>query len=300
MNYEKFEGMTFFKEFRSEKQALRFAWRTKFEGRNFVCPHCLHKKYWEFVCDPEIRKCRACNRQVRLRVGTAFENSKIPMLTWLRAIYFVMSSKRGISALELQRRLEIGQYRTSLNVLNRVRQALLERDSKYVLRDSIQLEGSCFFGGPNDEKNVSVAIETREWIDERGRKKSKAGFAKVLIGNRNDLSAVEDFVEQNILPGAKIFSNGGAVNSSQIESVPVIRNVTSFKDSDDVQWAQRFISNAKVWIAGTHHGIDKRFLHLYLAEFTYRFNRRHDPDALFHRALYAMMMSKKVSKIDAA
>ena len=49
----------------------------------------------------------------------------------------------------------------------------------------------------------------------------------------------------------------------------------------------RFISNAKTWLLGTHHGIDAKYLDRYMAEYTYRFNRRHDPDSLFHRALYA-------------
>lgn len=52
-------------------------------------------------------------------------------------------------------------------------------------------------------------------------------------------------------------------------------------------WVHRFISNAKTWIIGTHHGVRKQYLDLYLAEYTYRFNRRHDPDSLFHRALTA-------------
>ncbi|MCB9025126.1 MAG: transposase [Bdellovibrionaceae bacterium] len=48
------------------------------------------------------------------------------------------------------------------------------------------------------------------------------------------------------------------------------------------------MSNAKTWILGTHHGLQSsKYLELYLAEYTYRFNRRHDPDGLFHRALKA-------------
>lgn len=285
--------MTFFKEFRNEKQARAFAWKTKFEGRSFVCPRCSHKKYWEFKCEPEVRKCQSCGLHVRLRVGTAFEGSKISMLTWVRAIYFVMSSKRGISALELQQRLEIGQYRTALRVLNRIRVALMARDSRYLLRDTVQIEGSSFYSGTNGEKLVSVAIETREWVDAKGRRKTKAGFAKVLIGDRDDARAKTDFIEQNILPGSRIFST-----NQPIDALPFASNTASIKRSasDDVdghQWAKRFISNARVWIAGTHHGIDRRFLHLYLAEFTYRFNRRHDPDSLFHRGLYAMMASEQ-------
>ena len=50
-------------------------------------------------------------------------------------------------------------------------------------------------------------------------------------------------------------------------------------------WAHKFISNAKTWIAGTPHGMRAKYLDRYLAQHTYRFNRRHDQDILFHRAL---------------
>ncbi len=52
-------------------------------------------------------------------------------------------------------------------------------------------------------------------------------------------------------------------------------------------WVHKFISNAKSWIVGTHHGVESKYLGQYLAEYTYRFNRRHDPDSLFFRALGA-------------
>ena len=56
-------------------------------------------------------------------------------------------------------------------------------------------------------------------------------------------------------------------------------------------WVHKFISNAKAWVIGTHHGVKSSYLHRYLAEYTYRFNRRHDPDSLFHRALTACALT---------
>lgn len=47
------------------------------------------------------------------------------------------------------------------------------------------------------------------------------------------------------------------------------------------------ISKAKVWLVDTHHGVEAKYLGQYLGEYTFRFNRRHDPDSLFHRALAA-------------
>ncbi len=60
-------------------------------------------------------------------------------------------------------------------------------------------------------------------------------------------------------------------------------------------WVHKFISNAKTWILGTHHGVGVRYVGRYLAEYTYRFNRRHDPDSLFHRALTACALAKPIT-----
>ena len=59
-------------------------------------------------------------------------------------------------------------------------------------------------------------------------------------------------------------------------------------------WVHKFISNAKAWVNGTHHGIKYKHLARYLAEYTCRFNRRHDVSRLFHRALVACAIAKPV------
>ncbi len=296
MTYIRFKGMSFFKKITTEESARVLVWQSKFEGKDFVCADCKHEKYWEFSCEPEIRKCRGCGKHVRLRVGTMFENSKISMLNWTRAIYFSMSSKRGVSALELQKRLEIGSYRTALGMLKKIRHSLLQRDAKYQLSDSIELDGTSFGRSKKfNQQEVIVAIETKTWVDEKGKEKSKAGFAKVVIADETREN-VEKFVSKNIKSGASL--NTDAAQAFIQAKLPNIdldyreMNSNQEKINDWLPWVHRFISNAKSWIVGTHHGVRSKYLELYLAEYTYRFNRRHDPDSLFHRAISAMAQAE--------
>jgi len=53
------------------------------------------------------------------------------------------------------------------------------------------------------------------------------------------------------------------------------------------RWVHTLISNAKSFIAGTFHGLDKKHLQAYLDEFCYRFNRRKWHSQLFNRLLHA-------------
>jgi hypothetical protein len=299
MNYQRFKGMSFFKKIRTEDAARSLVWSTRFSGKAFVCPHCGTERYWEYDCEPEIRKCRGCLAHVRLRKGTMFENSKIPMLIWLRAIYFVMSSKRGVSALELQRRLEIGSYRTALGLLKKIRKSLLDRDEKYQLSDCIELDGTGFGSAKTkNQRDVMVAIETKSWVDDKGREKSRAGFAKVIVADETRENA-EKFISKNIKPGAMVNTDAGmAFKHAAVAGIDLdYREMDSDREkvANWLPWVHRFISNGKTWILGTHHGVRAKYLHLYLAEYTYRFNRRHDPDSLFHRAISAMSQAKPMT-----
>ena len=69
-------------------------------------------------------KCYDCREQFTVTVGTIFEDSKIPLHKWLLAIHLMCSSKKGISAHQLMRNLEIGSYRTAWFMAHRIRWAL--------------------------------------------------------------------------------------------------------------------------------------------------------------------------------
>jgi len=101
-----------------------------------VCPHCGEPKriyHLNGVKDkkgrvrPGLRKCGACRKQFTVRVGTVFESSHVPLFKWLQATYLLCSSKKGISAHQLHRVLEV-QYKTAWFVLMRLREAMRSGD----------------------------------------------------------------------------------------------------------------------------------------------------------------------------
>jgi len=293
MEYVKFKGWEVLRKINTEEKARDFVWKTKFGGKDFVCPDCQGENFWEYKNEPEIRKCQGCEKHVRLRKGTLFENSKGPVLRWVRAVYFVISSKRGMSALELQRLLGMNSYGTVWAMLHKIRRALQSRDDQYKLKDFVEVDGT-FFGSSltGNQRPVMVAVETKEWVDEKGRRKERAGFAKVSV-SREVKEEVREFLSSSVVPGSTLKTDGSAtiINQDGYE----VRYQASHGKKERVDawlpWVHRFISNAKTWVLGTHHGVEAKYLELYLAEYTYRFNRRHDPEGLFHRALRACTLS---------
>src|SRR5262249_911945 len=107
-----------------------------------VCPHCggaekayrlegVHSK--PSRANPEgverhgLWKCAYCRKQFTVRKGTIFEESHMPLFKWLQAIHLMCSSKKGVSAHQLHRVLEV-QYKTAWFLAHRIREAMRSGD----------------------------------------------------------------------------------------------------------------------------------------------------------------------------
>jgi len=294
VKYRRMKFSRILSELDSEEKARAWVWLAKFQGKEFVCPKCGAESFYQHRKNPEVRECTVCHFEVRLRANTIFQNSKTAMLLWLKAICFVTQGKRGISALELQSELEMKAYGTVWTMLLKIREALRQRDEQYKLKNIVELDGATFGRRQTgNQTDILVAIESKDWIDEKGRPKSKAGFAKVIVANETKKEA-QEFVDKSVAQGAMV-NTDGSPSLRDLKNVDVDYQVVG-GDQDTLDhwlpWVHKFISNAKSWIVGTHHGVDSRYLGQYLAEYTFRFNRRHDPDSLFFRALGACANAK--------
>ena len=90
-----------------------------------ICPHCGSLKAWPLKTRPGLYKCGEyqCRKQFTVTVGTVFERSKIPLNKWLMAVYLMCSSKKGISANQLHRTLEV-TLKTAWFMGHRIREAM--------------------------------------------------------------------------------------------------------------------------------------------------------------------------------
>lgn len=214
---------------------------------------------------------------------------------WCKAIFYVMQGKRGISAAELQRHLRQKSYGRVWIMLQKIRSALRQRDENYKVGDGVvELDGAVF--GKRETGNqceVLVAIESKEWIDGKGKPKSKAGFAKVMVAKETKVN-VQKLLDQGVKVGTMVNTDG---KFKKLEHVDHDYQVVSGRPEICqrwLPWVHKFVSNAKSWINGTHHGVLDKHIERYLGEYTYRFNRRHDVNRLFHRALAACATARPV------
>lgn len=262
----------------------------------FSCPRCGHKEYY-LISKRRLYQCRNCSYQASITAGTIFHKTHTPLQKWFWAIFLVANDKRGYSALALANNINVS-YPTAWLMLQKIRAAMTDREEQYQLSGLIQLDDA-FFGGPSglqgrgtDKKPVYVAVSTTN----KGRPlyvKMKA----VEIINKN--TAIE-FATQVISKSCTITTDGYTVYpqlKSQGYSHEII--LASEPEAEEkFRWVHTLISNAKAFIAGTFHGLDKKHLQAYLDEFCYRFNRRKFHHQLFNRLLHACVNGPIVTYAD--
>lgn len=96
-----------------------------------VCPHCGERERVKRLQGkshrPGLVQCNACAKNFTVTVGTVFERSKVPLNQWLLATYLLCSSKKGMSAKQIERMLGV-TYKTAWFMCHRIREAMKPSD----------------------------------------------------------------------------------------------------------------------------------------------------------------------------
>jgi transposase-like protein len=91
------------------------------------CPHCASANAVRLDGEASregLLKCRDCGKQFTVTVNTIMHRTKIGLAKWLTAFQLMYSSKKGVSALQLQRELDLGSYHTASQIAHRIRFAM--------------------------------------------------------------------------------------------------------------------------------------------------------------------------------
>jgi transposase-like protein len=98
------------------------------------CPRCGNDKVFPVKSMPFKWQCYACtpNQGYRFSViaGTIFENTNKPLRDWFRVVHYMLASKKGMPALQIQRMMGFGSYETALKMTHKIRAALIEPEEK--------------------------------------------------------------------------------------------------------------------------------------------------------------------------
>lgn len=284
-----------------EQHLLEQRWK-----KGFVCPQCGHNEAW-YLKNRKLFDCKSCRLQTSLTAGTIFHGTRMPLLKWYWLLYHMALGKVGVSIAEMQRILEIGQYRTAWLMAHKIRKAMADRDAGYSLAGLIEIDES-FFGpkgskrGRGSEKKSTVLCAVSLYRNKKGEE--KPGFAHMRVVDNASTDTVEKFLNRL---GHGVVANEGKQLLEAIRSDGWKSYAKAAKNKDLqhlkvvlrdpkaagklLPWVHRVISNAKAVIRGAHRGVSEKHLQAYLSEVCYRFNRRFWERELFDRLVQACILT---------
>jgi transposase-like protein len=188
-----------------------------------TCPHCgtmdriyalngvrslPSKKNPEGVVRHGLRKCGHCRGQFTVRMGTIFEESKLPLTKWLQTIFLMTASKKGVSAHQLHRTLEV-TYKTAWFLAHRIREAMRSGELAPFGGEggAVEVDETYLGNNPDNEpkdgkarrsgnKNCLITMIDRE-----------TGRARSIVIDKMDAAAIGAILEDNISTEARLMTD---------------------------------------------------------------------------------------------
>jgi transposase-like protein len=249
-------------------------------GGHVTCIHCGHDKVYRtdrgFKCgNPQ------CYKKFSVKVGTIFENSKIPLRIWFAAIYLCTSHKKGVSSLQLGRDLNIPQ-KTAWFLGQRIREMLKDKQPT-MLSNAVEVDET-FIGGKdknrhNHKKKGTIGRGTQEdkivvlGLVERD--------GKVVATQIPDTKAqtIVPLIEKHVKKGSTMLTDEwyayGQLHLKGYEHKSVQHNLKIYVVGDThTNTIENFWSVLKRGLYGIYHYTSKKHIDRYLAEFSARYNTR--------------------------
>jgi IS1 family transposase len=254
------------------------------------CPRCgnpavydLPSRKWHWQCT----KCApggSTGYRFSVIAGTIFENTNKPLRDWFKVVHLMTTSKKGISALQIQRQLGFGSYGTAHSMCHKIRAAMIEPEQK--LGGIVEVDET-YVGGKDqwrhwDKKSggtgglatgktpVIGAVQRKGNVIARVLQhvtaKTAETFVREVVSDKVSLLATDDWsgyerLKKEYPVGTVDHSKGqyviGAVHTNTIEG---------------------FWSIFKRGVVGTFHKMSAKYMPLYVAEFQFRYNNRSNPD----------------------
>jgi transposase-like protein len=307
--YTEYSLIEFQKEFSSNETCEQHLVEQRWEN-GFICPRCNHEEAW-YLKKRRLFDCKSCRHQTSLTAGTIFHGTKIPLVEWYWLIYHMAMNKVGVSVAEMQRILEIGQYRTAWLMAHKIRKAMEDRDAGYSLAGLIEMDES-FFGpkgskrGRGSERKSIVLCAVSLYTNKKGEE--KPGFAHMRVVDNASTDSVEDFLDRlgcgvTTKDGQQLLetirsdgwrSYGKAAKNKGLNHLKVVLRDPKVAGTL-LPWVHRIIFNVKAVIRGAHRGVSEKHLQSYLSEACYRFNRRFWEKELFDRLVQACISTDSLT-----
>jgi len=231
-------------------------------------------------------ECMGCGYQFSTRVGTIFEDSKLPLWKWFLAVFMMAESKKGISAKQIERMLAVS-YKTAWYLCHRVREAMKDEDAK-PLTGTVEVDETFIGGKRRWEERLANKTVVMAAVERGGRVRLKK-VASRKIGD------VRDFVNEAVSKDAKsVYTDDYKAYRrlfpkqvhEHVRHSPLHKRQKDGSIRTSIEWVRGKIHTNTVEgvfslldrsIIGAYHKVSTKHLPRYLSEVEWRYNNRKNP-----------------------
>jgi transposase-like protein len=254
-------------------------------GNTPACPRCGSVEVYQMKGVDGARnkdyrwRCRSCHQMFTVRTGTIFEETRLPLRVWVYAFWKACSSKKGISALQLSREMEI-THKSALFVLRRIRHGLGHDANTTKLTGTVEVDETYVGGKPrfpfaNGTGRGTTKVPVVGMVQRGGdvrfqvmERLTSARMIEVLRENADGSCRVITDELRIYHPLGRLFSGGHeSVSHHKGEYVRPGSDVHS-------NTVEGVFSLIKRGVMGTFHSISRKHLPNYLNEFEFRHDTR--------------------------
>jgi transposase-like protein len=270
-------------QFSTEEDCFEYLVKLRWPD-GFVCPICGGTTYY-MIYQHKRFQCKQCRHQTSVTAGTVFHKLRQPLRILFLAVYLIATSKKGLSAMELRRKVGINGYKTAWLLMQKIRKAMAS-SGKFPLEHMGEVDETYIGGhregprgrGADDKTLVAIAVETNGTTMGRAYLKTIESLKMVEL---------EKFVKDHVTQGARVITDYYPSYSSlenSYDHIP-ISNFTTGKKTDVLPKTHIVVANLKMWLRGTYNCLPAKHLQSYLDEFVFRFNRRWNIENIFNKLL---------------
>lgn len=269
-----------FAAFPSEQSAIDHLTAIRWANGKF-CPLCgnADEKKIGTLTGTNTHKCYACRKRFSIKVGTIFQDTKLPLRTWFAAIWMITNHPKGIASTTLATDLGITQ-KTAWFVLHRLRHAARTDSFNAPLSGSVEVDET-FVGGREDNKHAhkkgnlgrgSVGKTIVMGLVQRGGEIRAGVIDNVRSGT------LRRIVYANVAKGSKVFTDEFKAYNDLRHDFD--HQTINHRKGEYARGEATTNAVESLWALfkrqyhGTHHFISPKHMDAYLNEMTFRLNRR--------------------------
>jgi transposase-like protein len=255
-----------------------------------VCPACGHKEHY-YLKTQKRWKCKDCNKQFSVKLGSIFEDSPIGLDKWLCALWMIANCKNGVSSYEIHRAIGVTQ-KSAWFMLHRIRLAMKSGSVEKLGNTGGAIETDETFVGPNPRKMHKSRRAKLQAIasasDEKYRTVGKTIVMGMLDRNLRQVRAwvvpdikratLQEKVLNNVQGGSQVITNDfPAYKYALVDKFvhDIIDHSKGYVDGQvHTNGIENFWSLLKRGLRGTYVAVEPFHLDRYIDEQIFRFNNR--------------------------